>query len=111
MLLVLLLITNLGFFSALLNYLLFVGFVTLHQNNVVLVSLIISGQVIFSIVAVVTLVCIVNKYFLNKQSVVYDIADQNMEITQMNEDKGANGANGVNGGAVKDIGGDPLEGK
>lgn len=69
-LLMLLLLINLGFFSALLNYLLFVGFTILQQNNVVLVSLIISGQVLFSIVATVTTVCIVNKYILSRKLVV-----------------------------------------
>lgn len=71
----LLLLTNLGFFSALLNYLLFVGFTILQSNNVVLVSLIISGQVIFSIVAIVTLACIINKYFLGRKLIVLEIVN------------------------------------
>lgn len=71
----LLLLINLGFFSALLNYLLFVGFPILQSNNAVLVSLIIAGQVIFSIVSVVTLACIINKYFLSRSYVVFEIVN------------------------------------
>jgi len=67
----LLFLTNFGFFSALLYYLLFVGYKTLITNNVVLVSLIISGMVIFSIVSAVTLACIINKYFLTKKFLVF----------------------------------------
>ena len=74
-LLMLLLLTNLGFFSALLNYLLFVGFPILQSNNAVLVSLIIAGQVIFSIVALVTLGCIINKYFLNRKYQISQITN------------------------------------
>lgn len=70
-LLMLLLIINLGFFAALLNYLLFVGFKNLMKNNFVLVSLVISGQVIFSVVAMVTFVCLFNKYLLEKEIKVH----------------------------------------
>lgn len=73
-LLMLLLFINLGFFSALLNYLLFVGFPTL-VNNVVLVSLVISGEVIFSIVSIVTMVCIINRYLFIRKIIVKDILD------------------------------------
>lgn len=88
----LLLLINLGFFSALLNYLLFVGFKTLITNNVVLVSLIISGEVIFSIVSVVTLVIIINRYFFVRKIIVKDIIDnpngkknKANELNKMNE--------------------------
>lgn len=80
-LLMLLLLINLGFFSALLNYLLFVGFPILQSNNAVLVSLIIAGQVIFSIVSVVTLACIVNKYFLSRKYMILEIV--NLEETRI----------------------------
>lgn len=71
----LLLLINLGFFSALLNYLLFVGFTALITNNAVLVSLIISGEVIFSIVSVVTMVCIINRYLFARKIIVKDILE------------------------------------
>ncbi len=87
-LLMLLLLINLGFFSALLNYLLFVGFKTLITNNVVLVSLIISGEVIFSIVSVVTLVIIINRYCFVRKIIVKDILD--------NPNGKTNKANGIN---------------
>lgn len=72
-LLFLLLLTNLGFFSALLNYLLFVGYTTLNENNAVLVSLVISGMTIFSIVSVVSLAFLIEKLFLNKKTLAFNI--------------------------------------
>lgn len=57
-------ILALGFLSALLNYLVFVGFRTLKENNVVIVSLVISGQVLFSLVFLITIGAIIKKFFL-----------------------------------------------
>lgn len=75
----LLLITNLGFFSALLNYLLFVGFLIL-QSNVVLVSLTISGMTIFSIVSLVTAGAIINVFFIRHRLKVTNIGTQKLKI-------------------------------
>lgn len=62
-LLFLIMFLSLAFFSVLLNYLLFIGFQALRQNNVVIVSLTIAGQTLFSIVFLVTLGIFINRLF------------------------------------------------
>lgn len=76
--LMLLLIINLAFFSALLNYLLFVGFQIL-RSNVVLVSLTISGMTIFSIVALVTAGAIINVFFFKHRLKVTNIGPKKLK--------------------------------
>jgi DNA-directed RNA polymerase subunit RPC12/RpoP len=64
--LLLALLMSLGFFSALLNYLLFVGFKTMYNENVVIVSLVITGQVIFFILSLIIIGAIIKKFFLKQ---------------------------------------------
>lgn len=74
--LVVLLLTNLGFMFALMNHLLRYGFRAMVKENEVLLGLLMSGQVTFSIVAAVTLGVIVNKFFLNRDFVVWHIVGE-----------------------------------
>lgn len=71
--LVALLLINVSFFLAILDYIVKYGFNSLRKNNEVLVSLFLSGEVIFSIVCVVTIFAIVRKFFLNRQYMVLNI--------------------------------------
>ena len=74
--LVLLLLVNISFFFACLDYLIKYGFNTIRKNNSVLVSLLLSGQVIFSIVATVTVFALVRKFLLDHRYVVINILER-----------------------------------
>lgn len=66
-------LVNLSLGLALLDYLIKFGFSNLMENNVILVSLIISGQVVLGIVAVISGCFIIKNYLLKSKIKVFRV--------------------------------------